>query len=85
MTIYSLITLVASVVLPVVVRAPDDNEATSRPPEWLAKYLNRFATWKPDLLTVWMWGHIVFSATMIMAPFARSYRFATFLVAMCGM
>jgi solute carrier family 45, member 1/2/4 len=85
LTIYSTITLVASIVMPIVVKSPDDNEVTKRPPEWLAKYLDRFASSKPDLLNVWMWGHIIFSVTMAMAPFARSYRFATALVAMCGM
>jgi solute carrier family 45 protein 1/2/4 len=40
---------------------------------------------KPDLLTAWVWGHLGFSAAMFMAPFARSYLFATVLVAICGL
>jgi solute carrier family 45 protein 1/2/4 len=39
---------------------------------------------KPDLLTAWMVSFFMFFAAMILAPFARSTRFATALVTICG-
>jgi solute carrier family 45 protein 1/2/4 len=39
---------------------------------------------KPDLLSAWTISHFIFSASMFLAPFVRSLRFATILVSICG-
>ena len=85
LVIYSAITFLGAWVLPIVVRAPTDTSYTRRPPKALEGFLHRFEAMKPDLLTVWVWGHLLFFVAMAMAPFATSYRFATFLVCLCGM
>ena len=84
LVIYSSITLTSSFLLPFFVRSPNEADYTPRPPQSLAKAVGRFESVKPDLLTGWMCGHLGFSAAMLMAPFATSYKFATFLVASCG-
>lgn len=84
LVIYSAITFASSFLLPLFVRSPDEAEYTPRPPQSLANAVGRFERMKPDLLTGWLCGHLGFSAAMLMAPFATSYKFATFLVASCG-
>ncbi|SPO00925.1 related to sucrose transporter SUT1D [Cephalotrichum gorgonifer] len=84
LVIYSSITLASSFFLPLLVRGPKDMDFTPRPPRAIAGIVRRLGDLKPDLLTAWMCGHLGFSAAMLMAPFARSYKFATFLQAMCG-
>lgn len=39
---------------------------------------------KPTLLTAWALANLLFAASMIFAPFAKSVRFATLLMAACG-
>ncbi|PKS10564.1 hypothetical protein jhhlp_002318 [Lomentospora prolificans] len=84
LVIYSLITFAGSFLLPLFVSSPEDTEFTHRPPRAIASALNRLEALKPDLLTAWILGHLGFSAAMSMAPFATSYKFATVLVASCG-
>ncbi|KAL8416642.1 hypothetical protein RB596_006978 [Gaeumannomyces avenae] len=50
----------------------------------LAHLLARFSSSRPDLLSVWICAHLMFAASMSLAPFASSFRFATALVALCG-
>lgn len=85
LVIYSSITLTSSFLLPLLVRSPDETDYTPRPPRSLERAVGRFERIKPDLLTGWLCAHLGFSASMMMAPFATSYKFATFLVALCGM
>lgn len=85
LVIYSIITFVSAWVLPMLVQSPEDNSYTHRPPQALAGFLTRFSKMKPDLLTAWMCGHLLFAAAMATAPFAASFRFATVLVCLCGM
>jgi solute carrier family 45 protein 1/2/4 len=85
LVMYSAITFVGAFVLPMVVKTPDETEFTKRPPKAIAALVERYNLRKPDLLTMWVCGHLMFSASMAFAPFARSYRFATTLVCLCGM
>ncbi|ATY59110.1 sucrose transport [Cordyceps militaris] len=80
----SLITLSASLVLPLLVRSPDEPTYTQRPHPRLAPVLKLCQRSRPDLLTTWIWGHVLFAAAMMLAPFATSYRFATALVCLCA-
>ncbi|KKZ62228.1 hypothetical protein EMCG_03290 [[Emmonsia] crescens] len=84
--IFSLITFISSVVLPFGVLSPDAKESTfvRRPPLGLIRLFNKLHFIRPDLQTAWMISHIVFAVTMIFAPAAHSVRFATILVAFCG-
>lgn len=85
LVIYSVITFAGAWILPMFVQSPEDNSFTHRPPQVIAGFLTRFNQVKPDLLTAWMLGHIMFAASMSLAPFAASFRFATVLVCLCGM
>ncbi|SCN75301.1 related to sucrose transporter SUT1D [Fusarium fujikuroi] len=84
LVIYSVITFAGAWILPMFVQSPEDNSFTHRPPQAIAGFLTRFNKVKPDLLTAWMFGHIMFAASMSLAPFATSFRFATVLVCLCG-
>ncbi|QVM09373.1 hypothetical protein D8B26_004033 [Coccidioides posadasii str. Silveira] len=86
LVIFSMITLVSSVVLPFGVLSPENKGGrfTPRPPRGVVRLLKKIAFVRPDLQTAWMMSHIIFAATMIFAPLAKSVRFATFLVAICG-
>lgn len=86
LVIFSFITFISSVLLPFCVRPPDHKRPTfsPRPPPGMAALLNRVMTFRPDLQTAWLISHVMFGCTMIFAPLARSLRFATFLVAICG-
>lgn len=80
----SLITLAGSLVLPLVVRSPDEESYTARPHPAVAWALKWCEGSRPDLLTTWVCGHGLFAAAMMFAPLATSYRFATVLVCLCA-
>ncbi|KAM3512350.1 hypothetical protein MY11210_003989 [Beauveria gryllotalpidicola] len=80
----SMITLTGSLVLPLIVRSPDEATYTQRPHPALASVLKICKGSRPDLLTAWIWGHGLFAVAMMFAPFATSYRFATVLVCLCA-
>ncbi|CBF83623.1 hypothetical protein AN2982.2 [Aspergillus nidulans FGSC A4] len=86
LVVFSSITFISSVLLPFCVQSPDTKRArfTPRPPPGIAALLTKFMKIRPDLQTTWLISHVVFAATMIFAPLARSRAFATFLVAICG-
>ncbi|KAL5337288.1 hypothetical protein BJX70DRAFT_369980 [Aspergillus crustosus] len=86
LVVFSSITFISSVLLPFCVQPPDTRRPrfTPRPPPGIAAFLKRITKIRPDLQTTWLISHIVFAATMIFAPLARSRAFATFLVAICG-
>ncbi|EEP82757.1 conserved hypothetical protein [Uncinocarpus reesii 1704] len=86
LVVFSMITLLSSVILPFGVVSPENKRGrfTPRPPRGVVRFLKRIAFVRPDLQTAWMLSHIMFAATMIFAPLAKSVRFATFLVAICG-
>lgn len=85
LVMYSFITCTGSFVLPLFVKSPDEEPYTARPPQAVAGFLKRFEDMKPDLLSTWIFGHIMFAASMSLAPFATSFRFATTLVCLCGL
>lgn len=85
LVIYSCITFAGAWLLPMLVQSPEDNKFTRRPPQVMAGFLERFDKLKPDLLTTWVCGHLLFASAMCLAPFATSFRFATVLVALCGL
>lgn len=85
LTVYSAVTFLGAWILPLFVKGPDEDSFTPRPPASIAHLVEKFNKLKPDLLTVWVWGHIIFSAAMSLAPFAASFRSATALVAICGL
>jgi solute carrier family 45 protein 1/2/4 len=83
--IYSTVSFAGAFFLPMIVRSPTDETYTHRPPRAMAGILERLDAMKPDLLTAWMCGHLMFSAAMFMAPLARSFVSATVLMCICGM
>ncbi|KAG6241135.1 hypothetical protein E4U25_006860 [Claviceps purpurea] len=84
LVLYSTVTCVAAFVLPILVKSPDEEHYTARPPPVVAGLLTKLQAMKPDLLTMWILGHCMFAGTMVFAPFATSFRFATVLVCLCG-
>ncbi|KAL1859010.1 hypothetical protein VTK73DRAFT_7605 [Phialemonium thermophilum] len=85
LTVYSSVIFLGAWILPLLVRGPDEENFTPRPPASIARLVERLSKLKPDLLTVWMWGHVVFAVAMALTPFASSFRFATVIVAVCGL
>ncbi|OIW34907.1 hypothetical protein CONLIGDRAFT_566450 [Coniochaeta ligniaria NRRL 30616] len=85
LTVYSLVTFLSAWILPLFIQAPDDESFTHRPPASIAPWIEKFNKVKPDLLTAWFCSHLIYSAAMFLAPFAASFRFATVLVAVCGL
>ncbi|KAH7328703.1 major facilitator superfamily domain-containing protein [Stachybotrys elegans] len=85
LTMYSIVTFIGAFVLPMLVKSPEDEGFTRRPPRAIAGFLERFSKVKPDLLTTWIAGQFMFAASMAFAPFAMSFRFATVLVCLCGL
>ena len=109
LVLFSIVTLISSVILPYLVRKPSDADPddssnsngtarkgrfTPRPPPTLSKDIQKVlmriyestttARYKPDLVTTWGISNLLFGAIMVWAPFVTSLRFATTLVALCG-
>ncbi|POR39460.1 General alpha-glucoside permease [Tolypocladium paradoxum] len=83
--IYSGITFAGAFFLPMLVKSPDDECFTKRPPQAIAGLVQKFNDKKPDILVTWICGHVMFAAAMSLAPLATSFRFATALVCLCGL
>jgi solute carrier family 45, member 1/2/4 len=97
--IFSVITFVASILLPLCVESPEEPHGgakeegapsfTPRPPQIIAKTLDTLSEslseFKPTLLQAWTYSHIIFAGSMVCAPFVTSLNWATVLVAMCGL
>ena len=94
LVIFSVITFGSSVLLPYFVRSPDHDATrggekfTPRPPRYLGSsiqpIISRLMSLQPDLVTAWMYSNLTFAAIMFWAPWVRSLRAATTLVALCG-
>lgn len=84
LVVFSTVVFAGATILPILIRSPDEENFTQRPPAAIAAALTKFNKYRPDLLTAWIFGHLVFSSSMILTPFAQSFRFATFLMALCG-
>ena len=86
LVIFSLITVIGSIVLPFGVLSPEKKKSSVDPrlPRAIVRVLKKVSMVRPDLQTAWMVSHLLFAGTMVFAPFARSVAFATFLVAICG-
>jgi solute carrier family 45, member 1/2/4 len=84
---FSIVSLIGSVVLPLLVKSAEDDrpQFTPRPPAGIAPLVSKFVDYKPDLVTAWMLSHLIFAGSMALAPFTTSFRFATVLVSLCGM
>ncbi|KAA8905499.1 major facilitator superfamily domain-containing protein [Sphaerosporella brunnea] len=87
LVLFSCVSLVASVALPWVVESPPSDELHHKkiPSKgFFARCLRRIGPYKPDLTSVWVWGHIFFAGLMFLTLFAASVSFATSLVALSG-
>ena len=89
--VFSIITLIGSVLLPWVVQSPEYEKSrsqrgfTPRPPPGIAPLVTTMAKYKPDLVTAWMYSHLIFAASMSLTPLVKSLQMATILVSICGM
>lgn len=84
LVLFSIVTTIGAMILPLLIKSPDEPTFTARPPAAIAGLVTTYNKYKPDLLTAWIYGHLLFSFSMFMAPFAHSFRFATFIVTLCG-
>lgn len=106
LVLFSVITFASSVLLPYLVRKPEEEDGwspggssggrrnapgrfTPRPPPSLGKEVQKvlmrvYEAPKPDLVLTWGLSNLCFALIMVWAPFVRSLRFATTLVALCG-
>ncbi|RKF63138.1 General alpha-glucoside permease [Erysiphe neolycopersici] len=85
LVLFSSVNLMAALILPQFIKSPDKEEFTHRPPALIARLVERINKCRHDLLTAWICGQMLFICTMIFTPFARSFQFATFLIALCGL
>jgi solute carrier family 45 protein 1/2/4 len=84
LTVYSTVSFFSAWILPALIQAPEDETFTARPPASIAPLIEAFNKVKPDLLTAWIASSVVFAIAMLFTPFATSFRFATAIVALCG-
>jgi solute carrier family 45 protein 1/2/4 len=84
LTAYSTVSFFSAWILPALIRSPEEETFTHRPPASIAPLVEAFNKVKPDLLTAWVAGNVVFAVAMFFTPFASSFRFATVIVALCG-
>jgi solute carrier family 45 protein 1/2/4 len=89
LVLFTVLALVGSVVLPWVVKSLEDDTTATQPypNKYYAKFMvlrSRYEHLMPDLLMTWTAAHLMFAASMILAPFTKSHGFATFLVSFCG-
>ena len=84
---YSMITFIGSIVFPMLIQNPEDDQQevkhSFREGSKLKGYLSKNK--KPDLPSAYLVSHLIFAASMILAPLVKSFRFAALLVAVCGM
>ncbi|GAB1742780.1 hypothetical protein NU219Hw_g8490t1 [Hortaea werneckii] len=83
--VFAMISFGSSIVLPWIIESPEDDDKpgyTPRPPQGLQTVAGEFR--KPTLLTAWKLGCATFASAMIFAPFVNSVRFATIVIALCG-
>jgi solute carrier family 45 protein 1/2/4 len=85
LVVFSMVTFSGAFLLPFLIHSPDEEGFTPRPPTSIAGFLTKLTKYRPDLLTAWFAGHFMFAGAMLFAPFAASFRFATVIVAFCGM
>ena len=85
--LFSLISLAGSIILPWVVESPDDDPLSSitEDQKGFARTIDIIRRYRIDITTAWGLSQVAFGASMILAPFSRSFEFATLLVALCGM
>jgi len=84
LTVYSTVSFAGAWILPALIQAPEDETFTHRPPASIAPLIEAFNKVKPDLLTAWISSNLLFALAMFFTPFATSFRFATAIVAFCG-
>ncbi|KKA30565.1 hypothetical protein TD95_001088, partial [Thielaviopsis punctulata] len=84
LVMYSTVTFLGAWLLPMVVQSPDEGGYTKRPPQSIAKFAHTLNDMKPDIVTAWIIGDVIFAGAMFMAPLANSLKFATTLVCICG-
>ncbi|KAF7921348.1 uncharacterized protein EAE98_004628 [Botrytis deweyae] len=85
LVVFSFVSSFGSFLLPLLIKSPDEDKFTQRPPASIARFVQAYNKYKPDLLGAWFVGHLMFSSAMFLAPFASSFRFATSLIAFCGL
>lgn len=88
LVLFSVISFAGSVILPFVVSSPsedDESSSTKAVPKRMASLATMLRPYQPDITTAWGLSQVAFGASMILAPISHSFRFATTLIALCGM
>lgn len=87
LVIFSIVSLVGSVVMPWVVVPPPSDSANRKPPpdnKILGEIVRRIKPYRPTLGTAWLASHLLFAFASFYAVFVSTLAGATVLVALCG-
>ncbi|KAK9447613.1 uncharacterized protein V1518DRAFT_94921 [Limtongia smithiae] len=89
LTMYSIVTLLCSLVLPLLVVPPNSDKHRLKStyahlPGPVVEFLHFIGPYRPTLPTAWVVGHIVYAIAMFSTIFVRTVRQATFIVGLCG-
>jgi solute carrier family 45, member 1/2/4 len=85
--IFSVCNFASAIFLPWFIRSPDDDEKpayTPRPPQSLEPAVKTLEKRKPSLRMAWKCANLLFAASMVFAPFVKTVRSATIIIAFCG-
>ena len=92
LVIFSIISFVASVILPPLIRSPESSSSPkllsskkSPIPSFLVTVLKYVNDRKPSLLSAWFVSHLIFAGANFLAPFVTSLGLANFVVALSGL
>jgi len=87
LVLFSLIAFAGSIILPWLVKPPEDEEKppTNGFPHSHTIKDSFFRKYQPEIPMAWALTQVAFGASMILAPFSHSFRFATTLIAFCGL
>jgi len=87
LVLFSCVSLAASVLLPWVVDSPESRKHVKKhlvPTNWLERFSQKVAPYKPNLAGTWIFGHITYAVLMLATMFIRRVSSATFCVAFSG-
>ncbi|KAI9876465.1 MAG: hypothetical protein M1830_006459 [Pleopsidium flavum] len=86
LVLFSLISFGGSIILPWFVKPAEDEgqPSVNSLPEGVTGKTSLFRKYQPDIPMAWALSQVAFGASMILAPFSKSFQFGTTLIAFCG-
>ncbi|KAI9858337.1 MAG: hypothetical protein M1824_004358 [Vezdaea acicularis] len=84
LVLFTLMSFIGSIVLPMIVDSPTHDSSPASRKRLLSVNNDTLTKYLPNLTTAWGLSQILFSASLILAPFSHSFRFATSIITLCG-